>query len=142
MALHSMKQIFECCEQENKAFWEVVLDYDMEERQVSRQASMAKMLETWHTMRESADAYTGKRRSVSGLVGWVGLVTPHLCRKLVGSDHRHLLPVSMLFGAMFLLAVDGLARNLLATEIPIGILTALIGAPFFLYLITRKERLL
>ena len=90
----------------------------------------------------AATLITAASVSVSGLVGWVGLVTPHLCRKLVGSDHRHLLPVSMLFGAMFLLAVDGLARNLLATEIPIGILTALIGAPFFLYLITRKERLL
>ena len=77
--------------------------------------------------------------SVSGLIGWIGLVVPHLCRKLVGNDYRVLTPCSMLLGATFMLAVDDLSRNLQATEIPIGILTAVIGAPFFLYLITRKE---
>lgn len=76
--------------------------------------------------------------SVSGMIGWVGLVIPHLARKLVGNDYRVLLPTSMLFGALFLLVVDDISRNLLATEIPIGILTAFIGAPFFLWLITRK----
>ena len=76
--------------------------------------------------------------SVSGMIGWVGLVIPHLSRKLVGNDYRVLLPTSMLFGALFLLVVDDISRNLLATEIPIGILTAFIGAPFFLWLITRK----
>ena len=77
--------------------------------------------------------------SVSGLIGWIGLVVPHLCRKLVGNDYRILMPCSMLLGAVFMLAVDDVSRNLMATEIPIGILTAFIGAPFFLYLITRKE---
>lgn len=77
--------------------------------------------------------------SVSGLIGWIGLVVPHLCRKLVGNDYRVLTPCSMLLGATFMLAVDDVSRNLQATEIPIGILTAVIGAPFFLYLITRKE---
>ena len=77
--------------------------------------------------------------SVSGLIGWIGLVVPHLSRKLVGSDMRALLPCSMLLGALFLLLVDDVSRNLLPTEIPIGILTAFIGAPFFLYLVTRKE---
>ena len=77
--------------------------------------------------------------SVSGLIGWVGLVVPHLARKLVGSDYRVLLPCSMLMGAGFLLLVDDMSRCLLQTEIPIGILTAFIGAPFFLYLIMRKE---
>ncbi len=76
--------------------------------------------------------------SVSGMIGWVGLVIPHLSRKLVGNDYRVLLPTSMLFGALFLLVVDDISRNLMATEIPIGILTAFIGAPFFLWLITRK----
>jgi len=76
--------------------------------------------------------------SVSGMIGWVGLVIPHLSRRLVGSNYQSLMPVSMLFGALFLLLVDNVSRNLLAVEIPIGILTALIGAPFFLYLITRK----
>ncbi len=77
--------------------------------------------------------------AVSGMIGWVGLVVPHLCRKLVGSDSRYLLPGSMLFGAAFLLLVDNASRNLLATEIPIGILTAFVGAPFFLLLMTGKE---
>lgn len=80
--------------------------------------------------------------SVSGMIGWVGLVIPHLSRKLVGNDCRHLLPASMIMGALFLLLVDNVSRNLLSTEIPIGILTAFVGAPFFIYLMTRKESLL
>jgi len=80
--------------------------------------------------------------AVSGMIGWVGLVIPHLCRKLVGNDCRYLLPTSMIMGAGFLLLVDNVSRNLLATEIPIGILTAFIGAPFFIYLMTRKESFL
>jgi len=82
---------------------------------------------------------TASSVAVSGMIGWVGLVIPHLSRKLVGNDCRALLPASMLMGALFLLLVDNVSRNLLATEIPIGILTALIGAPFFIYLMTRKE---
>jgi iron complex transport system permease protein len=61
-----------------------------------------------------------------------------MARRLVGNNYRHLMPASMLLGAIFLLAVDNISRNLLATEIPIGILTAFIGAPFFIYLITRE----
>lgn len=80
--------------------------------------------------------------AVSGMIGWVGLVIPHLSRKLVGNDCRSLLPASMLMGALFLLLVDDISRNLLATEIPIGILTALIGAPFFIYLMTRRGNML
>ena len=80
--------------------------------------------------------------AVSGMIGWVGLVIPHLCRKLVGSNYRWLMPASMLAGAAFLLVVDNVSRNLLAVEIPIGILTAFIGAPFFVYLIVRKEKTL
>lgn len=89
-----------------------------------------------------ATILTAASVSVSGLIGWVGLLIPHLGRKLVGSDCRRLLPCSMLLGALFLLLADDVSRNLLATEIPIGILTALIGAPFFLYLMTRKEHVL
>mgnify|MGYP000717853613 CR=1 FL=1 len=76
--------------------------------------------------------------SVSGLIGWVGLVIPHRCRRYIGNDYRKLLPASMLFGAAFLLLVDNISRNLLAVEIPIGILTAFIGAPFFIYLMRQK----
>ena len=80
--------------------------------------------------------------SVGGMIGWVGLEIPHLSRKLVGSNYRYLMPASMLAGAAFLLLVDDVSRNLLAVEIPIGILTAFIGAPFFLYLICRREKTL
>ena len=73
MALDSMKEIFERSARENIAFWEIVLQYDMEERQVSRQASMAKMLSTWQAIQDAADSYTGTQRSVSGLVGGDGL---------------------------------------------------------------------
>ena len=76
--------------------------------------------------------------SVSGMIGWVGLVTPHFCRRLVGNNYRYLMPASMLFGAAFMLFVDNISRNLLAVEIPIGILTAFIGAPFFIFLIMRE----
>ena len=76
------------------------------------------------------------------MIGWVGLVIPHLSRKLVGSDFRYLLPASMLLGAAFLTVVDDISRNLLAVEIPIGILTAFIGAPFFICLLLRKEKTL
>ena len=76
--------------------------------------------------------------AVSGLIGWVGLVIPHLCRRYIGNDYRRLLPATMLFGAAFLLVVDNISRNLLAVEIPIGILTAFIGAPFFIYLMSQK----
>ena len=89
-----------------------------------------------------ATLLTAASVAVSGMIGWVGLVIPHLARKLVGNDCRHLLPVSMLMGAGFLLLVDNVSRNLMATEIPIGILTAFIGAPFFIYLMTRRGNVL
>ena len=73
MALDSMKEIFERSARENIPFWEIVLQYDMEERQVSRQASMAKMLSTWQAIQDAADSYTGTQRSVSGLVGGDGV---------------------------------------------------------------------
>ena len=85
----------------------------------------------------SATLITAAAVSVSGVIGWVGLVIPHMSRRLVGNNYRHLMPASMLFGAIFLLLVDNVSRNLFATEIPIGILTSFIGAPFFLYLITK-----
>ena len=86
----------------------------------------------------SATLLTAASVSVSGVIGWVGLIVPHVARRLVGNDHRVLTPASMLLGAVFLLAVDDVSRSLLAVEIPIGILTSLLGAPFFLWLITRR----
>ena len=73
MALDSMKEIFDRMAQEGKPFWEIVLETDMEERQVSRSQSMAKMLTMWQAMADAADHYTGRRRSVSGLVGGDGM---------------------------------------------------------------------
>lgn len=84
-----------------------------------------------------ATLITAASVSVSGVIGWVGLVIPHLARRLVGNNYKYLMPASMLFGAIFLLLVDDVSRNMFATEIPIGILTSFIGAPFFIYLITK-----
>lgn len=84
---------------------------------------------------------TASAVSVSGTIGWVGLVIPHMMRRLVGSDYRYLMPASMLGGGIFLLLVDNISRAATASGIPIGILTAFVGAPFFLWLITgRGER--
>jgi iron complex transport system permease protein len=77
--------------------------------------------------------------SACGIVGWVGLVIPHIGRMLVGPDHRLLLPASLSIGATFLLLVDDIARTATVGDIPLGILTAIIGAPFFGYLL-RKTR--
>ncbi|MGQ0710001.1 MAG: FecCD family ABC transporter permease [Rhodoferax sp.] len=77
--------------------------------------------------------------AVAGIVGWVGLVMPHLARLLVGPDHRRLLPASMLLGAAFLVAVDTLCRTVMASEIPLGAVTALIGAPVFIHLLRRSH---
>ena len=85
----------------------------------------------------SSTVLTAAAVSVSGMIGWVGLVIPHLSRRIVGSDCRRLMPMACLFGAAFLLLVDNMARCLTATEIPIGILTAFVGAPFFIYLMVK-----
>jgi iron complex transport system permease protein len=77
--------------------------------------------------------------SVCGMVGWVGLVIPHVGRMLVGPDHRLLLPATLSIGASYLLFIDDIARTATAGEIPLGILTAIIGAPFFAYLLRRTS---
>ena len=82
---------------------------------------------------------TASAVSVSGIVGWVGLVIPHVGRMIVGPNHRWLLPTSMALGAVFLLVVDDIARTATPLDIPIGILTGLIGAPFFAYLLRRTK---
>lgn len=77
--------------------------------------------------------------SVAGIIGWIGLVIPHIGRLLVGPDNKLLLPVATLIGASYLVAVDTVARTAMESEIPIGILTAMVGAPIFAYLL-RKNR--
>ncbi len=88
----------------------------------------------------AATLVTAASVAVTGMIGWVGLVIPHFARMVIGCDYRKLLPASMLMGASFLLIVDDVARLATTSEIPIGILTAFVGAPFFLYLITRKKQ--
>jgi iron complex transport system permease protein len=87
-----------------------------------------------------ATLITAASVSVSGMIGWVGLIIPHFSRVLVGPNYKVLLPTSMLMGGIFLLIVDNIARLAATSEIPIGILTAFVGAPFFLYLILREGK--
>jgi len=77
---------------------------------------------------------------ISGTIGWVGLIIPHIGRMLVGPDHKQLLPISLLLGAAYLLFIDNIARLIASVEIPIGILTAIVGAPFFIYLLNRSSK--
>jgi len=82
---------------------------------------------------------TASAVSVCGIIGWIGLVVPHVGRMLVGPDHKALLPASLSLGASYLLVIDDLARTLISAEIPLGILTAIVGAPFFAYLLRRTQ---
>lgn len=79
--------------------------------------------------------------SFTGVIGFVGLVAPHITRMLVGNDYRYCVPLSVLLGSLLLLASDTLARTIFApTELPVGIITSLIGVPFYLYLVVRRRR--
>ena len=81
----------------------------------------------------------GAAVSVSGMIGFVGLIVPHVTRLLIGADYRLLLPASMLLGGAFLVLADTIARSAFgATEIPVGVITALCGGPFFIYLLRRE----
>jgi iron complex transport system permease protein len=88
----------------------------------------------------SASVATGAAISLAGPIGFIGVVVPHLVRLLVGSDHRVVLPASILFGAAFLVICDLIARTAMAPlELPVGIVTAMIGGPFFLWLLLRRS---
>ena len=76
--------------------------------------------------------------SVAGIVGWIGLLVPHVARRLTGANARQAMPASLLLGGIFALLCDNLARTLLAGEIPLGILTSMLGALIFLILMTRS----
>lgn len=82
---------------------------------------------------------TASAVSISGVIGWVGLVIPHAGRMLVGPDHKYLLPVSMSLGAAFMMLIDNVARTLLPGEIPLGVLTGLIGVPILILLLRRNK---
>jgi iron complex transport system permease protein len=85
----------------------------------------------------AATLMTASVVAISGVIGWVGLVIPHIARMMVGPSFDRLLPTAMLLGASYLLAVDTMARTMARIEVPIGILTAVVGAPFFLWLLVR-----
>ncbi len=87
----------------------------------------------------SSTLVTAAAVSISGMIGFVGLVIPHLTRMIVGPDYKTLIPASMLVGSAYLVVVDDLARVLTTVEVPLGILTSVIGAPFFIYLILRSK---
>lgn len=87
-----------------------------------------------------ATLMTAAAVSIAGMVGWVGLIVPHIARMLVGPSFVRLLPASMLIGAAYLLAVDNVARTAAAIEIPLGVLNAFLGAPFFLFVLARARR--
>ena len=84
-----------------------------------------------------ATIITAATVAVAGIVGWVGLIIPHIARMFVGNNNQYVLPVSLAIGSTYLLIIDNLARSLTAAEIPLSILTAIIGAPFFAYLLRR-----
>jgi len=76
---------------------------------------------------------------LGGLIGWVGLMIPHLVRYAIGSNYKQLIPACALSGATYLLIVDNIARAFLNLELPIGVVTSLLGAPFFVFLILKKN---
>jgi iron complex transport system permease protein len=88
----------------------------------------------------AATLVTSASVATAGVIGWVGLVVPHIARTLVGPDFARLIPAAALLGAGFLLVIDTLARTITATEIPLGILTALVGTPFFIWLLASVSK--
>ena len=90
----------------------------------------------------SATLITASAVSIAGIIGWLGLIVPHIARLLVGANFGYQLPISLLVGATMLLITDTLARTIANIELPLGILTSAIGAPFFLMLLlkTRRDR--
>jgi len=78
--------------------------------------------------------------AIAGPIGFVGMMVPHICRMILGPDHRHLIPASLLLGGAFLAVCDAVARTLIApAEIPVGVITGLLGGPFFVWLLLRHR---
>ncbi|ADN37501.1 transport system permease protein [Methanolacinia petrolearia DSM 11571] len=109
---------------------------------LGEEEALALGVDTKKTMRIiiiCATLMTASAVCISGVVGWIGLVIPHLGRMLTGPDFKTLVPVSAFLGATYLILIDDLARTVATVEIPLGVLTALIGAPFFAYLLSKKS---
>ena len=87
-----------------------------------------------------ATLITSTSVAIAGIVGWIGLVIPHFARAVVGPNYKTLLPACIVMGAAYLLVIDDIARMLLSVEIPIGILTSILGVPFFLVIFRRTSR--
>lgn len=88
----------------------------------------------------SATLITASAVSIAGIIGWIGLIVPHITRMIVGANFRYQLPVSMMIGAIMLLITDTLARSIASIELPLGILTSAVGAPFFLAILLQARR--
>ncbi len=89
----------------------------------------------------AASILTGAAVAVSGTIGFAGLVVPHICRRLFGTDHRHLIPLSLINGATFLILADLISRTIIApAELPIGVITSLIGAPIFGFILYQQRK--
>jgi len=81
--------------------------------------------------------------AVSGIIGFVGLIVPHAMRMIVGPDHKRLFPYTIISGAVFMIIADTISRTILnPTEIPIGVITSLIGAPYFIFLLVKNKKIL
>jgi iron complex transport system permease protein len=107
---------------------------DREARTLGINVRLTKILVVFCTAMATAGAVC-----VSGTIGWIGLIIPHIGRMIVGNDNRLLLPTSLSLGASFLIIIDSLGRMLTGTELPLNILTALVGGPFFIYLLRKTK---
>lgn len=107
---------------------------DRESRTLGINASINKLIAIIFATLSTAGAVC-----VSGTIGWIGLIIPHIGRMIVGNDNNNLIPISCLLGASFLIIVDNISRTLTSGEIPIGILTSLVGGPFFIYLLKKTK---
>jgi iron complex transport system permease protein len=87
-----------------------------------------------------ATLMTSAAVSMAGLIGFVGLIIPHVVRGLIGPDHRRLIPVTFVSGGVFLAVCDAIARTILAMEVPVGVITAMIGGPFFLLVLYKRRK--
>jgi iron complex transport system permease protein len=87
-----------------------------------------------------ATLLTASSVAICGLIGWVGLIIPHMCRFVIGPNFKILLPASLLTGGLFMLLVDSVVRLVLPGEMPVGIVTSLVGAPLFVYILCKGKR--
>jgi iron complex transport system permease protein len=107
----------------------------LDEREAVALGVNATRLRTWVIL--AGTLLVAAAVSQAGMIGWIGLITPHAARALVGPDHSRVIPASMLMGAGFLTVLDLLSRSLMASEVPLGVLTGIVGVPAFLFLFMR-----